>query len=336
MNDGPINIQRLPGGSDIIATGGGKGGIGKSLISASLGISLAQRGRRVVMIDADLGGANLHTCLGIEPPKTTLSDLLDKRIERIEDIIVPTKVANLSLVSGALDLSTAANPKYSQKLRLLKEIARFPADIVIIDLGAGTSFNTLDFFLIADSGVVCCIPEPTSIENAYRFIKAAFFRKLKNLEVAYGIRALVDQLMAERQQRTIKTPVDLIREVKAHDFRKGTALEEELKQMRLGLLVNQVRGPEDALLANNMKSVCQKYFGISIDVLGMVPYDNLVWQAVRKRQPLMIASPEAPAAVALRQIADRLLSEHHRPVSTAVDATSATRNPAASPTRNEA
>lgn len=310
-DEGPISIQRTPGGSQIIAIGGGKGGIGKSLVSASIAIALAQLGQRVVVIDADLGGANLHTCLGIEPPKVTLSDFLEKRIERIEDVIVPTKIPGLGLISGALDVAAAANPKYSQKLRLLKEIARFSADIVLIDLGAGTAFNTLDFFLIADAGVVCTTPEPTAVENAYRFIKAAFFRRMKNLEVSYGIRPLVDQLMAERDERRIRTPVDLIREVKLHDARKGAALEEEIRATSVRLLINQIRTPEDAQLGANMRSVCAKYFGISVDVLGQIPYDNLVWQAVRKRQPLLLASPESAAAQALRLIAERLVPVRH-------------------------
>jgi flagellar biosynthesis protein FlhG len=306
-DEGPISIQRTPGGSQIIAIGGGKGGIGKSLVSASLAIGLAQLGQRVVVIDADLGGANLHTCLGIAPPQITLSDFLEKRVETIEEVIVPTKIPGLGLVSGALDLASAANPKYSQKLRLLKEIVRFSADIVLIDLGAGTAFNTLDFFLIADVGIVCTTPEPTAVENAYRFIKAAFFRRLKNLEVSYGIRPLVDQLMAERDERQIRTPVDLVREVKAHDPHKGAALEQEIRETRVRLLVNQVRTQEDAQLGANMRSVCTKYFGISVDVLGQIPYDNLVWQAVRKRQPLLLASPDAAAAQALRAIAEKLV-----------------------------
>jgi len=309
-DEGPISIQRTPGGSHIIAIGGGKGGIGKSLVSASVAIGLAQLGQRVVVIDADLGGANLHTCLGIEPPKVTLSDFLEKRVEHIEEVMVPTKIEGLSLVSGALDVAAAANPKYSQKLRLLKEIARFPADIVLIDLGAGTSFNTLDFFLIADAGVVCTTPEPTAVENAYRFIKAAFFRRLKNLEVEYGILPLVEQLMAERDQRRIRTPVDLVREVKSHDARKGIALEEEIRHTSVRLLINQIRTPEDAQLGANMRSVCNKYFGISVDVLGQIPYDNLVWQAVRKRQPLLLTSPESAAAQALRLIAEKLVPTH--------------------------
>src|SRR5882724_10833048 len=72
----------------IIAVGGGKGGIGKSLVSANLGIALAQRGSSVVLVDADLGGANLHSCLGVAQPQVSLSDFVNRNVARLEDVAV--------------------------------------------------------------------------------------------------------------------------------------------------------------------------------------------------------------------------------------------------------
>ena len=153
----------------IIAIGGGKGGIGKSLLAANMGVHLVRNGKRAVLVDADLGGANLHTCIGIKPPEITLSDFVNRKVDVLEDVVSETGIPGLGLVSGALDFLGAANPKYTQKLRLLREIARLDVDYVIVDLGGGTGFNILDFFLIADHGILTVIPEPTSIENAYRF-----------------------------------------------------------------------------------------------------------------------------------------------------------------------
>ncbi|MBI3179572.1 MAG: P-loop NTPase, partial [Deltaproteobacteria bacterium] len=158
----------------VIAIGGGKGGIGKSLLAANLAIHAAELGKQVIVIDADLGGANLHTCLGMKPPQVTLSDFVNRKVKDLEAVVTPTPIKGLGLVSGALDLLGAANPKYTQKLRLLREVTRLDVDVVIIDLGGGTGFNILDFFLIADHGILTAMPEPTSIENAYRFIKAAY------------------------------------------------------------------------------------------------------------------------------------------------------------------
>src|SRR5690349_22896836 len=84
----------------IWSMGGGKGGIGKSLLTASLGWQLARMGKRVVLVDADLGGANLHTCLGLSTPPLTLGDFICRRAEKIEDVLVETGVPGLGLISG--------------------------------------------------------------------------------------------------------------------------------------------------------------------------------------------------------------------------------------------
>ena len=164
------------------AIGGGKGGIGKSVIAANLAVVLAQRGCRVVLIDADLGGANLHTILGVPARGPTLSDFLHRRSERLCDILVPTATAGLSLVSGSRAPVDSANPRYAQKVRLLRHIATLPADHAVLDLGGGSSFNMLDFFLAADHGVVVVVPEATSVENAYHFLKAAYFRRMRRAQ----------------------------------------------------------------------------------------------------------------------------------------------------------
>src|SRR5689334_11725058 len=82
----------------IVAFGSGKGGVGKSLLTANVGIYLAQLGKRVVVLDADLGGANLHTFVGVERPAVTLSAFFERRVARIEDVVVPTTVNNLGLL----------------------------------------------------------------------------------------------------------------------------------------------------------------------------------------------------------------------------------------------
>ena len=95
-----------------------------------------------------------------------------RRVENIEDVLVETGVAGLRLISGGGDFLGAANINYQQKLRILTRVRALDVDVVLIDLGAGTSFNTLDFFLASDLGLLMVVPEPTSVENGYRFIRA--------------------------------------------------------------------------------------------------------------------------------------------------------------------
>jgi flagellar biosynthesis protein FlhG len=288
----------------ILSVGGGKGGIGKSLISSNLGIALARAGKRVVLVDADLGGANLHTTLGLEPPRQTLSDFIDRKVDKIEDVLTPTGVENLSLLSGALDHLEAATPKHAQKMRLLRHIQAMDVDYAILDLGAGTHTNTLDFFLVSDHGVLVLVPEPTAVENAYRFVKAAFWRRMRNVAQVYGYEALLRQVM---DGASFKSPVDLVATVAERDPEAGANLARQLALFRPRLVVNQARTPQDAEIGAAVVAAWRKYFGLEMDYLGAIEHDEEMWRAVRLRRPLLVARPEVPAGRAFQAIAQRLL-----------------------------
>jgi len=291
----------------IIAVGGGKGGVGKSLVTSSLGISLARHGRKVVVVDADLGGANLHTCLGLNSPERTLSDFINRRVARIEDVIAETGVANLGLISGAHDHLTASNMKYFQKTRLLSRISQVDADIILLDIGAGISFNIVDFFLLAEQGILVVIPEPSSIENAYRFLKMSFYRHLWRSLKASPARKVVEEAMDQKNQVGIRTPFDLLEAVERIDAASGRFLKEKALEFRPRLLVNQVRYPEDERLGHSMSAVCRKHLGIDIDSIGAVGFDESVWRANRKKRPFMLDFPDSAAGRSLEQVARAIL-----------------------------
>ena len=114
----------------IWAIGGGKGGVGKSLVTANISICLALMGYKVTSIDLDLGGANLHTCLGVPIPETTLSDYLSKRVRNFSDLQNETPIENLSLISGAQDDLGIANLKHMQKTRLISKLREIDTDFI--------------------------------------------------------------------------------------------------------------------------------------------------------------------------------------------------------------
>lgn len=287
--------------------GGGKGGIGKTLVSANLGVALAQAGMRVLLVDADLGGANLHTCLGVGQPSATLSDFVRNTKVQLENIIIPTGVPQLSLIAGAQDVLDAANIKYAQKQKLLRTLLAQPVDYLLLDLGAGTSFNTLDFFLVADHGVLVVLPEPTAVENAYRFVKAAFFRRLQQVEAQYGIEDLVESALTTREG-ALRTPHDFIAQVRQHDPAAGARLERDLQSFRIRLVVNQARTDADMNVGGAVVSAWKKFFGLEMDDLGAIRYDDEAWRAVRKRRPVLLERPDSPAALGLQRIAGRILT----------------------------
>lgn len=289
----------------VVSVGGGKGGIGKSLISANLGIELARRGKKVVLVDADLGGANLHTTLGIDLPRRTLSDFIERKVSRIDDIVTPTGIENLGLVSGALDHLDAANPRYAQKMRLLRHVQQMDVDYAILDLGAGTHANVLDFFLVSDHGVLVLVPEPTAVENAYRFVKAAFWRRMRNVAQTYGYDALLRAVM---ETGSFRSPVDLLATFTERDPDSGANLARHLASFRPRLVVNQARTEQDADIGLAVVSAWRKYFGLEMDYLGSIAYEDDMWRAVRARRPLLVDRPEANAARSFARIADGLLA----------------------------
>ena len=294
---------------EILAIGSGKGGTGKSFITTNLGIILARMGKRVILFDADLGCANLHTCLGIPNPKTTLSDFIQRRVKHLKDVISPTEIPNLTMISGAHDILESANPLHSQKIRLLRMINDLDFDYILLDLGAGTSYNVLDFFLVSQNGIVPVLPEATSIENVYRFIKASFYRRFKQLVKSPVIRKIIRMAMDQKNERGIKTPLDLIEQIILIDESVGKNIQKEMANFKPKLIVNQVRSPEDQALGNSIIGCCSKYFGIKMEYLGYVEYDNLVWQTTKKNRPLILEFPYSSSARSLEKIAHKLIKK---------------------------
>ena len=299
-------------GPRVWAIGGGKGGVGKSVISANLAASLAHGGQRVAIVDADLGGANLHTLLGIPNPKINLKDFMSKKVSDLSDVMVPTPIDNLWLVSGAQALVEAANLNYGQKGKLLRHINALEADHVILDLGAGSAFNVLDFFLVARKGVLVVVPEPTSVENAYHFLKAALFRKLKRAQPRALVRAAIAEVMEGSSRDLVRTPRDLISRVWSVDPEAGAALVAEASSFRPALIVNRAQHPSHEALGQDMVTACRDYFGVRLQFLGALPNDQLVVRSVMERRPATEFHTKIPFIAALDGAIEKLTYARRR------------------------
>ncbi len=291
----------------IWAIGGGKGGVGKSLVSANVAICLALMGNKVVAVDLDLGGANLHTCLGLPIPQVTLSDYVSKRVTNFEDLLVPTPIQNLKIISGAQDELGMANLKHMHKNQIIQKLHEIDADYVLFDLGAGTAFNTIDFFISADKGILVVLPEPTSIENTYRFIKSVFYRRMKMVEGVADLETLIDESMNAKLGPAGSSPSDLIRRITELDSAVGLRIKNEMALFRPNLIINQVRSQADIDIGYSIQSICRKYFGIEMPFPGYLDYDQSVWQSVRKRKPLLIEFPNSKLVTNFDRIVHRLI-----------------------------
>ncbi len=294
-------------GPRVWAIGGGKGGVGKSVVAANLAATIARTGARVALVDADLGGANLHTMVGVPSPKKNLSDFVARRASSLAEIMQPTPVENLWLVSGARALLETANPNWGQKGKILRHIRKLDVDHVFLDLGAGTAFNVLDFFIVARRGILIVVPEATSVENAYFFIKAAYFRTLKQAQPRQQVKAAVEAAMKSNGRTAIRTPRDLMARVMMIDAEAGAALMEAASTFSPSLIVNRVERSEQARLGAEMGSACRDYFGIHLRCLGTLPMDNLVRRSVDQRRPAVELFPQSTFAAAIRSTAGALV-----------------------------
>ena len=257
--------------------------------------------------DLDLGGANLHTCLGVGIPELTLSDYLNKKVKSMKDLLTPTLSPNLWMISGAQDELGIANLKHLHKNKILASLSELDVDYIILDLGAGTSFNTLDFFLTADKGILTILPEPTSIENTYRFIKAAYYRRLKTMEELLDIEPLLNQVMNSKMSASL-SPVDMIKKVTELNPEMGEKLSQEITKFRPHLIMNQARSQADIDIGFSIKTICKKYFGIDLEYLGYLDYDASVWQSVKKRRPLIMEFPHSKLVVSFDRIIQKLIT----------------------------
>jgi len=293
----------------IWAIGGGKGGVGKSLVSVMLSMELARRNQKTVLVDADLGAANLHTLMGIKTPVRTLNDFVIRRCSTIEEICIHTTVQNLQLVCGASEILSFANPQFAQKNKIVQSLLHIACDHVILDLGAGTSYNVLDFFLIASNPIVVLTPQPISIQNAYAFIRNAVYRKLSrmasNQPTLQEIIKLAMDPKNESQVRTIHDLFEVVR--KKYDKKMASLLEKALNDIRPLIITNMARDHRDNNAGKIIQLVAEKYLTIQAQDLGAITYDPMIDTMVSQMIPLSELAEDSPSRVDAAQLIKRLI-----------------------------
>ena len=279
--------------SNIIAIGGGKGGVGKSFISSGISIILANLGFKTILVDLDLGAANLHTYLNLAMPKVGLGDFLKEPNSSLNDVLTPTQFSHLHLINGANDSINIPNLNIIDKTKIMSALYNFKADFVVLDLSAGTQATTLDFFLMAKHKLVTIIPEPSSIENAYRFMKATYFRHVQRYEMQLGMESDVKDVLDNCSKYNVRAPADLIRALSQQDIKKGSELKKLMQGLQFNIVMNQTRTHKDVDLGHSIPHICTKYFGCPSHLAASLDYDNAVWQSLRKRRHLLLESPQS-------------------------------------------
>jgi flagellar biosynthesis protein FlhG len=251
------------GRARITAVTSGKGGVGKTFMAANVAAALAQRGENVLVLDADLGLANLDVVLNLHP-KLTLHDVFTGKA-RLEEAILPAPGGFSVLLagSGLVEYSRLTPEVREQLLGVIQKVApRF--DRILLDTGAGISDVVLYAVSLADDVIVVATPEPTSLTDAYATIKV---------------------LAGQQQRRSI------------------------------GLIVNQAsRLGEGRVIRGQLQQVVDRFVSngtdtpLKLELVGEVPSDPSVREAVQRRQLLLEAYPGSPAAKAIAAIAEKLIA----------------------------
>jgi len=267
---------------------GGKGGTGKSFLTCNMGCLLAAQGKRVVLIDADLGGANLHSFLGVKRPRHTLTDFFEKKTP-LDELVGESGIEGLGLITGDLQSMDSSAIKHTQMQKLFRHIRKLEADYVLIDLGAGSRNTTLDSFLQADRMIVVAIPAITALENLYHFIKNVYFRNLKQSFGKRGMKDMVTETWRNREHHGIKTLKDLV--VNLKDQTQDDPMEEGFDTFRLNVVLNQVRSSEDINLGGAVKSVIRKYLGFHSEYVGYIRTDETVLSSLNEGVPFVRKYP---------------------------------------------
>lgn len=168
----------------------GKGGVGKTTFSVNLAIKFQQMGKRVLLLDADIGMSNTNIILGVSTPYH-LFHALDGQMS-LKDVIVKSS-SGVELLSGGSDLFYLEELDSIKQKKVFEELSELDQyDILIIDNGAGITKHTLTFTILADDILLITTPEPTAITDAYRVLKAISSYELKN-----KVRVVVNQVMDE-------------------------------------------------------------------------------------------------------------------------------------------
>jgi flagellar biosynthesis protein FlhG len=191
----------------IIPIASGKGGVGKTVLAANIGIALGKAGYRTVLVDLDLGGSNLHSVLGIKNKYLGIGNFVSGKLVPFKDIVLRTEFPNLFFIPGDVLVPGTADLIYAQRKSIIGNLLKLEMDYIILDLGSGSHFPTLDFFLTSNAGILVVVPQVPSILNTYSLLKNTLFRLLNR---AFAKQKVVAEYLKMIQKETSPNSIPAI------------------------------------------------------------------------------------------------------------------------------
>ena len=290
----------------LISVASGKGGVGKSFCSASLAISLNAAGRKTLLVDGDLGGANLHNFVGLKVPGVGLYNYIRERND-INEVIVKSP-AGVDFIGGSGDILGIAHITKPEKIKIITGLQTLDYDFVILDLGAGTSYNMVDMFNVADIKLVVMSGEPTSIENAYGFLKVAIYR---HIERFLSKRWDFEEINKKLRSKSMNFPgvASIVEAVKSIDANMANAIKSFVKDFQPSMILNQVKHKRELNVFYGFEAVVKKYLDINIEKLGFLPYDEKVSECIKLLKPYYLRFPDNETKGCIDDIRSRILAK---------------------------
>jgi flagellar biosynthesis protein FlhG len=190
---------------------------------------------------------------------------------------------------------------------------RLPVDHVVLDLGAGTSYNVLDFFLIAQKAIVVLTPQPISIQNAYAFVRNTIYRRLSRMvSQKPSLLQLIKTAMDPKNESQMKTIRDLFHSVrKAYGKKMADNIQHAIGQMQPLLITNMSRDDRDNNAGKIVQMVAEKYLTIQAIEAGAIAFDPIMEKKISQMMPLSDLESDCPARISMTQIVDNLLRTQH-------------------------
>jgi flagellar biosynthesis protein FlhG len=294
----------------IIPVAGGKGGIGKSIIAANIAVTIAGQGHDVVAMDLDLGASNLHAIFGIRNSEKNIMNFASHQEISLEEMLLPTNYQGTRIICGAPNFAGAADIPVKQKLRIIHNIETLNCDFVILDLGAGSSFNVTDFFLTGDLGVIVLVPEVTSLLDAYSFLKTTLYRRLQmEWQQEPDVKNLVEEFKDPGNAKGMRTVNDLLSEVEKISDEFAHRMRIKLQSYGVKIVLNKVRQKSDFQVVQTIQDLAAKNLSLPVYNAGYVPYDANVQSSVNKMAPFVHLFPSSPASLRMGDLARALTAD---------------------------
>ncbi|OHD15703.1 MAG: hypothetical protein A2Z98_12740, partial [Spirochaetes bacterium GWB1_27_13] len=285
-----------------------------SFFVANLSVILSEMGQKVVAVDLDLGGSNLHTMLGIKNDLIGLGHFINDKNMSFSEIVHKTDFSNLSFVPGDALYVGTANLPFFRKKKIMVELSKLDADWVLLDLGSGTTANTIDFYLISNCGILVTTPEITAVLNLYSFLKNAFYRYiLQSYKKKDDIKQrLLDAAKLRLEKEDLRL-YEYLRLIKKDFPNIEDKIDKIISNFYPKLVLNMGNSKRDINFGENLRDIIHKNLGIEIEYLGLLPEEEHARECIMARKPIYAINKESKWVENCIKMADRLLSFNNYP-----------------------